>query len=273
MSPRLLRPLATGFDPRSIANIGAWFDASDLSTLSQTSDGTTPVTANDNPVAYWKCKATGTALTQSTDANRPLWKSASVIGSNPGLEFDGSNDYLFATSGDLMKVARNVPGVTVFAVLRVDNTTTRAIWTAGIGAGVNQFRGRVNFTSGTNFSAGGRRLDADTFVTASSSIVTVTGNNHILRQTNDYANSDVFLHVNGTLRGSSTSFQTDGNSEDTDSSHLMLGGSFNSDAFTATGGLHDGIMCEWIAYSRALTAAESARVERYLSGKYGITVA
>jgi hypothetical protein len=271
MNARLLRPLATGFDPRRIAGLGAWFDASDLSTLSQTSDGTTPVMANDDPVAYWNCKATGTAITQSIDANRPLWKSASAIGSKPGLDFDGSNDYLFATSGQLMKMARSVPGVTVFAVLRTDNTNTRAWWHVSVGAGVNQFRGRLTGVYNGGFQVGGRRLDADTLQTVATSALNTT-TNYILRETLDYANSDLFAHVNGVQGATNASFQTAGNSEDSDSSYVMLGNQFNNDAFTATVSGFAGTLCEWIAYKRALAAAESARVERYLSNKYGIAL-
>lgn len=271
ISARLLRPGATGFDPRSIAGAAAWFDASDLSTLSQTSNGNTPVTANNNPVAYWKCKVSGTALTQGIDASRPLWKSASPIGSKPGLDFDGSNDHLFATSGTLMGVARNKPGLTVFVVIRTDTLATRAWWTIGIGAGTNQFRVRNQGSYINGFNTGGRRLDTDTFATIPTSALDTT-TNYVLRAVLDYANSDAFSYVNGTLGASTTSFQTDGNSQDSDSSHVILGSQFSSDAFVSIVNSFDGTLCEWIAYGRALSAAESARVERYLSQKYGIAL-
>jgi hypothetical protein len=271
MSPRLLRP-TFGFNPRQISELGAWFDASDLSTLSQTSDGSTPVTANDDPVAYWKCKATGTALTQAIDASRPLWKSTSDIGSKPGLDFDGSNDYLFATSGDLMKVARNVSGVTIFAVFKTDIANTRAWWHVAVSAGVNQFRSRLSATYNFGFQVGGRRLDADTFLTATTSALATT-QPYILRQTLDYANTDLFAHIDGTQSASNLSFQTAGNSPDSDSSYVMIGSQFTNDAFTSLAPYLDGTLCEWIAYKRALTASESASVERYLSNKYGIALA
>jgi len=275
MNNRLLRPLASGFSPKSIAGLAAWFDASDLTTLSQTSDGTTPVTADDDPVAYWKCKATGTAITQTTDANRPLWKASSAIGSKPGLDFDGANDYLFATSGELMQVARNVPGVTLFAVMRLDDLSTRGFWSFSVNAGTNQFRLRVSGAysiASNNWQVGGRRLDADTFQIINAATLTAS-EDYILRQTYDYANSDIFAHINGSPGASSTSFQTDGNSQDTDSAYVMLGSQFSSDAFTNTAPSFNGIICEFIVYKRALTAAESARVEGYLSKKYGITLA
>jgi hypothetical protein len=82
MNPRLLRPLASGLtDPRKIAGLEAWYDASDLSTLWQNSNGTTAATALDDPVGRWSDKS-GNArhVTQTTNARRPLLKPASRNG-------------------------------------------------------------------------------------------------------------------------------------------------------------------------------------------------
>jgi hypothetical protein len=65
MNPRLLRPLATGFNPKSIANLYTWWDFSDTSTLAQNSDGTTAATTHGDPVGYVKNKAGTFNLTQS----------------------------------------------------------------------------------------------------------------------------------------------------------------------------------------------------------------
>ena len=84
----------------------------------------------------------------------------------------------------------------------------------------------------------------------------------------DYGNSDAFLYENGTLLNSNTSFQTDGNTSDTDSDFVHIG---------ATGGglgsFLDGFIGEIILYQRALSATERQRVERHLGRKWGITVA
>lgn len=272
MNPRLLRPLASGFSPRQIAGLGAWFDASDLSTLSQTSNGATPVTANNDPVAYFKCKVTGTPLTQAVDASRPLWK-ASALGGKPGLDFDGINDNLFATSGGLMDVARNLSGATAFFVSNIDSTAiNRPWWTISIGAATNFFRLRSGVVNlGVAFTAGNRRLDADTSQTLQASFSPNTS--YISRVTYDYANASLQIHLNGTLGNSTSSFQTAGNTSDTASAYVMLGNQFTNEAFTTLASPFVGIICEWLVYQRALTAAESSRVEGYLSNKYGIAVA
>lgn len=272
MNNRILRPLATSFSPKQIAGLGAWFDASDLSTLSQTSDGATPVTADNDPVAYLKCKATGTPLTQAVDANRPLWKAASSIGSKPGLEFDGNNDTLFATSGGLMDVARNVSGVTSFVVFSTDISTTRAWWTISTGTPPDVFRVRVGGVClAGDFTVGNRRLDGDTSQTIGTPIA--TGTPYISRHTHDHANTSLAVHLNGTLGNSSSAFQTAGNTSDTASAYVMLGNQFTDAALITLASPFDGIICEWLIYRRALSAAEAAKVEGYLSNKYGIALA
>lgn len=254
--------------------MGAWFDASDLSTLSQTSDGNTPVTANDNPVAYLKCKVTGTPLTQAVDANRPLWKAASSISGKPGLEFDGSNDYLFATSGGLMDVARNVNGFTAFTVVQSADLSSRVFWHLAVGGASSYFRARMSlaYISPSGLRAGGRRLDGDLFEFAENTSF-LASTPYVATAVADYANAQATLQLNGGVPATDSPFLTSGNTSNTASSHVMLGGQFTNDAFTAVSGLFSGTFCEWLVYRRTLSTAEISRVERYLSNKYGIALA
>lgn len=99
MNPRLLRPTPAGFDPRRIAGLEMWFDAADLSSMAQNSDGSTAVTATDDPVGFWRDKS-GKArhAKQTINNNRPFLKLADKNG-RPGLNFDGSDDYFACDSG------------------------------------------------------------------------------------------------------------------------------------------------------------------------------
>jgi hypothetical protein len=266
MNPRLLRPLGTGFNPKKIASLGAWFDATDLSTLSQTSDGTTPVTANDDPVAYWEDKVTGEAMTMTVDANRPLWKAAGLNGRRT-LNFDGSNDFLTSNAAPIANLLRNISGATVFKVchLPADQNATLLLFTTP-NSGLARVLQRRQ--SATGWSLLGRRLDADTSVN-------VTGGAHvsapiIFRNFADFQNTTVRLAVNAAEVASSTSFQTAGNTSDTASARVSFGGS-TSDGITVTTPLN-GAISEVIIYRRALTTAEIARVEGYLAKKWGITL-
>lgn len=70
----------------------AWYDPSDLSTMFQDSAGTTPVTADGDPVGLILDKSgNGLDLSQGTAAARPLYKTA---GGLHWLQLDGVDDKL-----------------------------------------------------------------------------------------------------------------------------------------------------------------------------------
>ena len=86
MSPRLLRPRATGFNPRSIANIAGWWDFNDAATVT-VATGISAVTDKSG---------NGRTLSQSTTNNRPAWTASSINGKY-AASFDGSNDAMSAS--------------------------------------------------------------------------------------------------------------------------------------------------------------------------------
>ena len=66
---------------------GVWYDPSDLSTLFQDSAGTTPVTADSQPVGLALDKSgNGNHASQATATARPLYRTD---GTRHWLEFDG----------------------------------------------------------------------------------------------------------------------------------------------------------------------------------------
>lgn len=88
MNHRLLRPRASGggFDPRSIANLAAWYNASDTASLTM-----------ETGVRQWSdISGNGRHLDQTTLNNQPAVAN-SAINSRPAIDFDGSNDSLSAT--------------------------------------------------------------------------------------------------------------------------------------------------------------------------------
>ena len=73
MSPRLLRPRASGFNPKSLPGLIGWWDAADSST----------VTLNGSTVSEWRDKSnSGFHLSQATAANQPSYDTASLNGKN-----------------------------------------------------------------------------------------------------------------------------------------------------------------------------------------------
>jgi hypothetical protein len=83
------------FSPASLfasGEQGVWYDPSDLSTMFQDSAGTTPVTADGQPVGLILDKSgRGNHASQATAAARPLYKTS---GGLHWLQFDGVNNKL-----------------------------------------------------------------------------------------------------------------------------------------------------------------------------------
>jgi hypothetical protein len=102
------------------ANRYAWWDASDLSTLWQNTNGTGAVSALNDPVGDWH-DVDGNLIQweQGTAANKPLFDPEALNGM-PGIKFDGSNDYMTLT--------------TVLNQARMDESTVFMVvsgWTTG----------------------------------------------------------------------------------------------------------------------------------------------
>ena len=259
MSPRLLRPLASGFNPKSIANLGLWLDASDTSSL----------TLNGSTVSEWRdLSGNGRHAVQASAALQPGATTRTQNGLR-ALEFDGSKSMLVhaaaigITNLAAAAIARNVPGVTIIAACAFDtNSGTQFLFNANTNTQAS--RCSIVMTAG-NIVTGGRRLNADSFASVG---YAHNSNANIISGVLDYANSDAFIYENGVLKNSSTSFQTAGNSEDGDSVSVEIGSTGNG-----TTSRLDGFIGELLVFRRALTDDERLRVERYLGRKWGITVA
>lgn len=100
---RMRKPLLTSsFDPATLFTgslVGMWYDPSDLSTLFQDSAGTTPVTADGQPVGKMLDKSGNNFhMTQATSSKRPTFKDS---GGLRWLDFDGVDDYMDATTASM----------------------------------------------------------------------------------------------------------------------------------------------------------------------------
>jgi hypothetical protein len=87
MSPRLLRPRATGFNPKSIASLSVWLDASDASTL----------VLNGGNVSEWQSKVGSVVFSQGTAASQPALLLAQLNAKNV-VSFDGVSGVLESSS-------------------------------------------------------------------------------------------------------------------------------------------------------------------------------
>ena len=107
--------LATSFSPIDLFQNneqGAWYDPSDLTTMFQDSAGTTPITADGQPVGLILDKSgNNNHASQATAAARPLYKTS---GGLHWLQFDGVDDGLATASIDFTVT----PDISVFIGIR-----------------------------------------------------------------------------------------------------------------------------------------------------------
>lgn len=130
-------PDASFFNGRA----GFALDYSDAAKLFQLSNGTTAVSANDDPIGYATDLSGNTRhATQATALNRPLYKAA-----EPRAQWDGSNDLMLTPAVNLSTVDKMT---VVFSVRNASNADTQIICDLGTsGAGAAQVRlvsGRLN---------------------------------------------------------------------------------------------------------------------------------
>jgi hypothetical protein len=80
MSPRLLRPRATGFNPKSISGLAAWYDASNAASI----------TLNNSTVSQWSdLSGNGNHQVQGTAALQPNYSATNANG-KPALTTTGT---------------------------------------------------------------------------------------------------------------------------------------------------------------------------------------
>lgn len=116
MSPRLLRPRATGFNPKSISGLVAWFDADDVSTF----------TLNGTAVSEWRDKSgNGYSVSQGTANNQP--ERTGTIQGRACLDFDGTNDYLSSDNTGLSAAMNGDKSITAFVVGEMHTAAEHAI--------------------------------------------------------------------------------------------------------------------------------------------------
>jgi hypothetical protein len=244
MNGRLLRPRATGFTPRSISGLAAWWDASDAASITTVSGA----------VSQWNDKSgNGVHATQTTANNRPVNTSQTLNG-RAVMTFDGSNDIMSFTGTartdetQFVVVRNNMvasavstqqilgdasSGFGVTAVIKNDGSTNSDVFTHCGGFSLGTTSARYQFPANNPF---GPAVVSAIRSSASGGILRTDG---VQRATCTTSNSYALARIGGV--GSS----------------LPL----------------NGYIAEIVIYSRALSVADVQRVERYLGTKWGLPVA
>lgn len=228
---------STPFTPNSIPNNVLWLDASDTSTISQTGGS----------VSQWNDKSgNGNNATQGTGANQPITGTRTVNGLNV-LDFDGTNDFLNLPSGVFgLSSGDN----TIFLVFATDVImTAQRLWLmtdSGSGRHTLQWGGDSTFSTAASNSN----------VVVSSMGITPNMSPHIAGLFRSGGNFYSFFDG---VQGPSTA-----------ATNFTANQAYLA-TFRGTSTFLNGVICEVIAYNRALTPAEVNQVGNYLSVKWGPT--
>jgi hypothetical protein len=255
MSARLLRPTQSGFNPKSIGGLAAWYDAADSSTV------TTATGASE-----WKDKSgNGRTLVQSVGLDQPT-RTATINGKS-ALVFDGVNHYLSCMGGSFSNE-------TFFIVARRDATSAA-------NAAMFSYRASATNVSG-NLSA--LTADSDSGFTLTFGIAAVEN-----LGLNPAPSSSVIYYKNGSLvatgiisgiGGQSYSVAPYPNTTDVNVLTIFSGNTLagaknfavGCDCFNSSR-TYGMTLCEIIIFSKVLTATQRSAVERYLGKKWGVSIA
>jgi hypothetical protein len=250
MSPRLLRPVASGFNPKAISGLVGWWDASDTATVTTDSGAVSQLNDKSGLARH---------ATQTTPNNRPAY-SGTLNGRNV-MTFDGSNDSL-ATGLE----SNTLTGfATMFSVCRPDfaDATAAAFRTPLLGRdtttsnpyGLTLFNssGTLSlntFWRGVGFNAaGGPQI---TLGTPAILVGGITATQFVRRVSGNAANF--------------TSTPTQGTNSAA-GNFLQIGQDPSQSRWW------NGLIAETLVYDRALTLTEISTIEKYLGKKWGITIA
>jgi hypothetical protein len=241
MSPRLLRPLASGFDPKKIAGLQAWYDASEVSGMGPTSSGVGTV-SNNGPVKFLRDKSGGGLDLTNTGADSvaPSYVTASQNGLS-ALSFDG-NDFISRTGSGIIMTQP----FTLFIACKANVTGSTRVCGVGSTRSIGPF---ASSNTQWGFFSGGGVVSFGVSATAAS----------VLAMTCNASLAGVF-YGNGTQSATATL------------AALTISG-FGLGGDVAAAGSLNGLMYECLSYSAVLTASQVTAVTRYLGRKWGVTIA
>ena len=255
------------FVPSTISGLAGWFDASDASTIYDSSSGGSLVVANGS-VARWIDKSgSGNHAIQATSGSRPTRRIAG-LNSKPSVEFVADT----ADSGDWLGIAHasalnGSGGLAIFCVYKTSTTgSNRAL--LGKWPGVDQNTGPAWIVAYTGSAAS--ETTATMYAhdgTNAATQATSTNFNDGAARLLGYVNTSAGLQarMNGTLQGTNTS--TLFNSAST--AGVTIGG-YTAHGLETGQRLMSCHISELLIYNASLTSQNVTDIESYLMTKWGI---
>jgi hypothetical protein len=237
-------------------NIAAWFDAMESSSVIL--DGTT--------VSQWRdISGNNRHVTQATKANQPTY-TPDGLNRKPALSFDGA-DWLFNANPGAM--LRNVAGGTVAAVMNYTNAVSQRVSIAAANATGAGARFAILLQTGGTLNIFARRLDTEGLSIVSTPPTYTNDTNVIQVGVARYSAGALDQFINGSAAGTGSSPSWSGNSSDTDSATLVIGGTSGDDGVTLANQML-GFVGEVLITNTALSTPHRQQFEGYLAWRRGL---
>jgi hypothetical protein len=269
MNQKLLRPRASGFNPKQISGLYLWLNGSDSSS----------VTLNSGNVSEWRdMSGGGRHFAQATSAAQPVYSTAAQNGKNC-LTFDASRRLLSSSAASTWAFLHDgALRYDVFVVCKtaVASTTLRAILATGSSARNLQslilwHDHRAGQNNSVYYEVTSLGLGTAGYVAAETIAAQSSGVLRRIRISGDLTNATVanrLVGEVGSTDGTSDTVAT-GTASSGDPTFTLAIGSLaaNSQSFGFSGDI-----CEIVIFSRAtnLTTAERASINAYLNKKWGL---
>jgi hypothetical protein len=171
----------------------------------------------------------------------------------------------------MMSLFRDIGAATVITAHQIKSTTNALGLLLFSSSGISSTAARFTFgrdsTNGTRYSLGARRLDANVAVGVAGTIGGLNTSAAIATAIWRTSAAQVSLRIDGSAQITNAAFQSAGNTSNTDSLEFSVCGVVGASVFL------ESVLCELMAWPRELTLAEIQTVERYLSRRYGVSVA
>lgn len=252
MNNRLMRPRASGFNPKSISGLQLWLDVADSTTLGNTSTGPGGAT-NNGPVKYVADKSGNGrhATNGGADSVCPtLFTNAlngySVLGFDGG-DFAGGVFSLTVTQQTVFVVCRMSAAAAAFGRLYTQSDAGNDYNTSGAYIPLLRYPGGTQLCS---FAAGAAR--APVYITADAWVI--ANSLHTGSEIQNRVNNGTASTYANTLNKAFTQYRVGATAPTVDSAAWQ------------------DRVAEVLVYDRALSAKERTAVAKYLGGKWNITV-
>lgn len=218
----------------AVLNPAAWYDASDVSTISIATG-----------VSEWRDKTgKGRHLTQATTANQPAYKGF-VVNSRPGIEFDNTNDEMTTSAFTIGTKSTSFLMLMPLSLLSVNRDYITTAGTSNLDAHIIYHRFDID------------RISLYSGVVLSSTVSTIAVNTpSIVCGVTDGANSQI-RHNGSVIISGDAGAQSWING-------IRLGKSAVVSQYTHA------VYCEVVVFDKALSVLERQTVEAYLAWRWGM---